>query len=536
MSSIRNAGRADLKTKVGIYLLFLAVYLTGASGHFYSTDHVAVYLTTQSIVEDGDLSIRPILNTTKGRDGASFAGYGVGQSLLAVPLYVVGRTVDNVSPPRVRTYFEGYSRDTRSLPEGGAGTVPIFFVSLFNQLVAPLICVLVFMFLLELGFSTATSFFTTLVFGFGTAVFVAAHEFFQHPLETLLLLGTIYVLFVNRANLRARHALLAGALLGFGLLTRIDLVIVAPAIGVYLVAITRNAQQAGRVGQLPRACGSSIDRLLAWSGLRPIDTRPLRNVCAFALPIALSTAIILALNYVKYENAFNFGVASSTTASGAAVPNTHFSLGQAVVGLYGYLVSPGRSVFLYSPPAILGFIGARRFYDLRRAESLLFGTIGCTYLVFYGSQDLWHGGWAWGPRYLLPTLPLIIISSAYALEHRRTVLLALALGVAGFAVQVLGTVENVGYVTSAHGVSVTRGNEPYLFVPQISPLPTHLKDLLQNRNVDLWLIYVWDQFGTGVMLLTLAVPVSLLAAAGWLLRDIARAPGWGPEPAPSDER
>jgi hypothetical protein len=533
MSSIRNGGRPGLKTKAGIYLLFLAVYLTGASGHFYSPDHVAVYLTTQSMVNDRDLSISPNLITTQGRNGNTFAPYGIGQSLLAVPLYVVGKTVDNVSPPRVRTYFEGYTIGVASPTQRG-GTVPIFFVSLFNQLAAPLICVLVFMFLLELGFSPAISFFTTLVFGFGTAVFVAAHEFFQHPLETLLLLGTIYVLFVNRANLRTRHALLSGALLGFGLLTRIDLVIIAPAIGVYLAAMTRNARQPRRGGQIPRAPGSSMDGLLAWAGLRPIDTRLLRNVCAFVLPLALSSAIILWLNYVKYENPFNFGVPYGPTSPGAAVPNTHFSPGNALVGLYGYLVSPGRSVFLYSPPAILGLIGARRFWDLRRAEALLFGAVVCTYTLFYASQDLWHGGLAWGPRYLLPTLPLLIISSAYTLTDRRAVLVAAGLGVAGFAVQVLGTVENVGGVAAAHGGLFQY--DPYLFVPRLSPVPSHLQDLAGNRNVDLWLVYVWDQFGTGVMLLSLAVPASLLAAAGLLLRDIARAPGAGPEPAPSDER
>jgi hypothetical protein len=533
MSSSRNGGRAGWKAKAGIYLLFLAVYLAGASGHFYSPDHVAVYLTTRSMVEDRDLSITPTLITSEGRNGNTFAPYGIGQSLLAVPLYVAGRTVDNVSPARVRTYFKGYTIGQASSIQWG-GTVPIFFVSLFNQLVAPLICVLVFMFLLELGFSRAISFFTTLMFGLGTAVFVSAHEFFQHPLETLLLLGTIYVLFVNRADLRARHALLAGALLGFGLLTRIDLVITTPAIGVYLLATSRNAQRSrGEDVQLPRARGSSIGHLLAWSGLRPIDTRLLRNVCGFVLPIAVASSIILFLNYVKYEDAFNFGVAYSTTSSGAAVPNTHFSPANALVGLYGYLLSPGRSVFLYSPPAILGLIGARRFYDLRRAEALLFGVIAGTYPLFYASQDLWHGGLAWGPRYLLPTVPLFIMSSAYTLEHRRAVIVAAALGVAGFALQVLGTVENVGGVASAHGGLFQL--EPYIFVVRLSPIPAHLQDLLGNRNVDLWLVYVWDQFGTGVMLLTLAVPASLLAAAGLLLCDVARAPGPGPQPVPSDE-
>jgi hypothetical protein len=533
MSSSRSGGRAGWKANAGIYLLFLAVYLAGASGHFYSTDHVGLYTTTQSIVDDRDLSVDPAHTqiTVKGRNGASFSPYGIGQALVATPFYLAGRTVDNVSAPRVRRYFEGYTVGSTSAVLWG-GTVPIFFVSLFTQFVAPLVCVLVFMFLLELGFSRATSFFTTLVFGFGTAIATAGHEFTQHSLETLLLLGTIYVLFRNRADLRTRHALLAGALLGFGLLTRINLVVVAPAIGVYLVAMMRTAQPL-----LARRSG--VGGLLAWSGLRPIDRRLLRVVGAFLLPLALASGFILFLNYLRWENAFNFGVATGATASGAAagaaVPNTHFSFGHMLVGLYGFLLSPGRSIFLYSPPALLGLFAFRRFYEVRRAEALLFATVGCTYLLFYASQDLWYGGFAWGPRYLLPVVPLLVIPSAYLLETRRAALVAVALGVAGLGVNILGTVENVSYVIYAHR---TIGAEPwdlqktYLFVPGQSPVATHLQDLLGNRHVDLWLVYVWEQFGTGVVLLTLAVPALLLAAAILLLRDVARPPdGRVTEPA-----
>jgi hypothetical protein len=521
MSSSWGGGRAGWRAKAGIYLLFLAVYLAGASGHFYSTDHAGLYLTTQSIVDDGDLSINPILNTVTGRHGASYSPYGIGQALLSTPLYLAGRTVDNVGPARARRYFEGYTIGSASAVQWG-GTVPIFFVSLLTQFVAPLVCVLAFMLLLELGFSRSTSFFTTLVLGFGTAISVAGHEYTQHALEALLLLGTIYVLFAHRHDLRARHAFVAGGLLGFGMLTRINMVVVAPAIGVYLMAMTRNARPRDTGGQLPRTDGRSIGGLLARSGLYPIDARLLKNAVAFLLPLAFASGVILFMNYERWGSALNFGVPTGANASTAAVPNTHFSIGQLLVGLDGLLLSPGRSIFLYSPPALLGLFAFRRFYEVRRAEALLFATVACTYLLFYSAQDLWHGGYAWGPRYLLPTVPLLVIPGAYLLDTRRAVLVAAGLAVAGFAVSMLGTVENVSYVTIAHGGGVSRGDAPFLFVPQSSPVPAHLQDLLGNRNVDLWLVYVWDQFGTGALLLTLAVPAAILAAAILLLRDVAR--------------
>ena len=56
-------------TGLGVYLLCLAVYLMSSSGHFSSTDHVSVYLTTQSLIEHGNLAIKPINDTMRGPDG-----------------------------------------------------------------------------------------------------------------------------------------------------------------------------------------------------------------------------------------------------------------------------------------------------------------------------------------------------------------------------------------------------------------------------------------------------------------------------------
>lgn len=71
LSETGERAHVGLKVMAGVYLLFLAVYLLGASGHFYSTEHVAVYLEAQSIVDDHDLSITPINDAHKGHGGAS---------------------------------------------------------------------------------------------------------------------------------------------------------------------------------------------------------------------------------------------------------------------------------------------------------------------------------------------------------------------------------------------------------------------------------------------------------------------------------
>jgi Na+/melibiose symporter-like transporter len=57
----------------------------------------------------------------------------------------------------------------------------------------------------------------------------------------------------------------------------------------------------------------------------------------------------------------------------------------------------------------------------------------------------------------------------------------------------------------------------YLYVPNISAIPTHIRDLLAGHNIDLWLVQVYKRFdGTvffatmGVLLLILAIGLALL--------------------------
>jgi hypothetical protein len=78
-------------------------------------------------------------------------------------------------------------------------------------------------------------------------------------------------------------------------------------------------------------------------------------------------------------------------------------------GIAGMLFSPGKSIFLYAPPLILSLVFFPRFWrrERRLAEAMLLAT-GIA-LLFYGSWWAWHGGWCWGPRFLVPLIPLWVL-------------------------------------------------------------------------------------------------------------------------------
>lgn len=80
--------------------------------------------------------------------------------------------------------------------------------------------------------------------------------------------------------------------------------------------------------------------------------------------------------------------------------------------ILGYQFSFGRSFWLYSPILLLGLIGAVLW--VREGRWRLVAGLPVTMLLFsvwYGmtlSFD-WLGGWGWGPRYLVPLIPLFTL-------------------------------------------------------------------------------------------------------------------------------
>src|ERR1041385_6948475 len=72
-------------------ILVLSIAMT--RGHFYLSDEMQVYQQTRSLWENGDLSVPPTINTLAGRGGRYFAPYGAGQSVLALPLYGLGKVI-----------------------------------------------------------------------------------------------------------------------------------------------------------------------------------------------------------------------------------------------------------------------------------------------------------------------------------------------------------------------------------------------------------------------------------------------------------
>lgn len=193
-------------------------------------------------------------------------------------------------------------------------------------------------------------------------------------------------------------------------------------------------------------------------------------------------------------------------------------------GLAGLLVSPGKGLVFYAPVVLLAAFGWRRLAPT--ARFLLFAVPAMHVLVVV-RWSWWEGGAAWGPRLLLPVLPLICAPAVHV--PRRAAAAALA---AGAAVNVLGVLHSPGswdgYAERlrppASASWPTAGPVRVATIPALSPIVGHA--WLAARNLaGIELPKAWLEAGTSE---GDPPPTAAESVSPWLLRRAMGLPRLSP--------
>jgi len=155
-----------------------------------------------------------------------------------------------------------------------------------------------------------------------------------------------------------------------------------------------------------------------------------RGWVAFFAPLVLCGIIIGWFNWTRYGSPLTFGF--------SALQHTSFTT-PLLLGLYGLLISPGKGLLFYNPIAWAGLIGLAIMFRTRRREAILFALILVAELLFFAVYEYWTGGWNWGPRYILPVLPLLVLTAGewvYVKPTRLRKTILVGLCVIGFVLNI----------------------------------------------------------------------------------------------------
>jgi hypothetical protein len=323
----------------------------------YDTDaSTARYEVTKSLVERFDLSIPDGLGF-KGVDGREYSWYGLGQSLLAVPFYIFGKTI--------------------STPESA--------VSMMNQVIGAAVVVVVFLFALSLGYSRRVSLFVSVIYGLGTMAWPLTKQPFDHTLETFFVILSVFFMYYYSAHKMGLYILLSAFTAGFAFLTRPTAILVVPPLFVLMLYYS-----------------------LKQSDFKINTGIVIKNITLFSVALLPFISLSLWYNYYRFGSFFETGF----SLIGVHTRIDFFTGTPLLTGLSGFLVSPGKGFFYYSPVALLFFFSIKSFIKKYPELGISFILIILSYLLFLSKNIYWHGDWAWGPRYLLALTPFFIITIA----------------------------------------------------------------------------------------------------------------------------
>jgi len=127
-------------------------------------------------------------------------------------------------------------------------------------------------------------------------------------------------------------------------------------------------------------------------------------IAAGAVPAALA---VLAYHLACFEGGFPYDFSNQGNRSkgffmGIGVPDPH--------ALWQLLGSSYRGLFFSAPWLLLAIPGGVVLARAgRRAEAIACAAIALVYLWLNASLVDWQGGWAMGPRYLVPCLPFVVL-------------------------------------------------------------------------------------------------------------------------------
>ena len=497
-----------------LFALLAAVYLVSGSGRFHIVDEVSLFSVTESVAKRGAFDTNAIAWTqwvnspgevlgAFGPQGDDFSKKGPAPAILAVPFYLIGWL-------------------SSRLPVAALHLSMLQTAFWLNAVVTALTGVLVARAVLALHYSLRAAVLAGAIFGLCTIAWPYATHFFGEPVSTLAIFGLFYALLRLRQTGAPRYALVGGLAAGVMITTSAAHAVLPAPFCLYLLFAVHlwakhTAQNANRgLSAAVRYLLSAIGRLLA-----------------FAIPLAVLLGLLALYNLARFGTPFSTGY--------------HFESGEGfnanwLLGLWGLLFSPYRGLFWYTPLALLSVLAWPGFIRRHRAEGWLLAIVALVMVAIFGKWWMWWGGFAWGPRFLVPLAPFLVVILAPWLEFgpvrgmwpilRRAALIAvLALS---FIVQILAVTANyVNYEIALRSLYPTdwadplKYGPPAMFNPAHSPVLGQLRLLLENFAANLDLGWVWTGH-VAWQVPALAGGVALLAGLAWLLAGRRDAPRLAP--------
>jgi hypothetical protein len=196
----------------------------------------------------------------------------------------------------------------------------------------------------------------------GTPLWHYGRTLFTEPYLVLFTMAA-YAVALRHAKRPTIGAVSAGVAIGFGILMKPPFILLAAPLAVLLVM-----------------------------------RRQWKTLIAGAVPIAAALVALLMLNDRWFGSPWHASQA--------------WRYGSLAGGIAGFLFKSDKSVFLYAPVLALAVVAWPTFIRAHRREAWVVLAAIIPYFLLMSAWEEWHGGYSYGPRLILPLLPLACLSLA----------------------------------------------------------------------------------------------------------------------------
>ncbi len=364
-----------LRAEIYVAMLGALACVLTFSGRLQSADEIAVYALAYNIAQRGALDVNLLAFTAPGMtappfsgigqfapDANFYSGKGVLPSLLLLPLLRV------------------------SLLVGADPVVAALTLSAVCTVLTA--CVIARFVRCELG-SARAAFLSGALYILGTMALAYSKRLFTEPAAALCV-ALAFTWLASSARTNYVHLVVAGLAFGGAIAASYANAALLP--GFVLLVVLRHRRR-------------------VWPSLA--------GFAAGVVPWLMGLALY---------NVVRFGTPTSTGLSLLDWSLPYFSPRAAIIRMYGLLLSPYRGFVFYNPIVLLLpaawvvvawmrrqslFAGGHALARLALVVAVA-GTIA--YLLFFSVWSMWWGGFNWGPRFLLPILPVWLIALGPAFD------------------------------------------------------------------------------------------------------------------------
>jgi hypothetical protein len=379
-----------------VFLFFVGCFFLTNSG-VDTSEGVYHYRVAEQIIRHGQLGFdqNQVGIFTLAPNGRTYASHEIGNTLFLLPTASINVFLSHILSGRIKPELLAQVQGFITSFHAGvisATTATIFFALLNKHFIK----------------DARKSFISTLALVGTTFFWTYSRNLFDGVLCSALLMSSFLCLLNFQSKGRKVWLVSCFTLLGFGLITRLSMIV--PIVGTFVFLLLS-------------------ERGFQW-----------RNIL-----LSLSTLI----PFFIWQGWYNFLRTGIFYKSPVQMPQYYGSNaldGDLVQGLIGLLFSPGKSIFIYAPLLIISVLASLKFSQKFSRESVYIAVISILWFALHAKLKSWYGAAGWGPRHFITILPILFLPAATylnaMLENAKLRLIPWILGGAGFTLALSSMISN----------------------------------------------------------------------------------------------